>query len=252
MNHTRITHPKLGTITVVRRSNSKIVSARWTGSGLRVNVPESLSNEDITKLIATHSTDFERMRPKALHEAGTRLEYDGGLRITLGYAESVMGRTPTSSVTDRDKTLFIRPIPSALGLSFSINVHPGRSFDSPDVQQSIDAAIKAIARHAAPKILIPRARELADKLGLQVDTWEISQGKTVLGLCFPRQRRIKISYMCVFLPSELRDYIICHELAHLTELNHSKDFHSLCNEYLDGRESKLAAELRHFSWPVLR
>ncbi len=252
MSHLRISHPKLGPITVVKRPNSHIVSARWTGSGLRLNVPEGLSTDEITKLIASHSNDFERMRPTAIHEAGTRLEFDGGLRINLCYAESAMGLTPTAAVPDRDKTLFIHPIQSAVGLSFSINVHPGRSFDSPDVQHSIDAALKAIARHAAPKLLIPRAKELAEKFGLEVDTWEISQGKTVLGLCFPRQRRIKISYMCVFLPAELRDYIICHELAHLSEANHSKEFHQLVNQYLDGRESKLQSELRQFTWPVLR
>lgn len=58
--------------------------------------------------------------------------------------------------------------------------------------------------------------------------------------------------MLVFLPQELRDYIICHELAHLSEMNHSPRFHALLDSYLDGREAMLAARLRAYSWPVLR
>ena len=32
--------------------------------------------------------------------------------------------------------------------------------------------------------------------------------------------------MCVFLPYRLREYIICHELAHLTHFDHSAEFHA--------------------------
>lgn len=43
-------------------------------------------------------------------------------------------------------------------------------------------------------------------------------------------RNLNFSYKILFLPPELRDYIIVHELCHLKELNHSNNFWSLVAE----------------------
>jgi hypothetical protein len=56
--------------------------------------------------------------------------------------------------------------------------------------------------------------------------------------------------MLVFLQQELRDYIVWHELAHLTHMNHSADFHALCNSYCGGREKDMREKLRLVRWPL--
>ena len=40
-------------------------------------------------------------------------------------------------------------------------------------------------------------------------------------------KNLNFSYKILFLPTHLQDYIIVHELCHLAELNHGKDFWSL-------------------------
>ena len=44
-------------------------------------------------------------------------------------------------------------------------------------------------------------------------------------------------------PDDLRDYVICHEIAHLSEMNHGEKFHKLLDSYLDGREAELVRKL---------
>lgn len=139
---------------------------------------------------------------------------------------------------------------------FNIILRSGTDIASPDIQQRIDKGIKLVARKIAPGLLIPRARSIAESLGLTVDKLETAHGHCVLGTCYPRQRRIRLSYINVFLPAQLRDYIICHELAHLTEPGHTPAFHSLCDsycrDYCESTEKQLRHRLRTFRWPVKR
>ncbi len=239
MNSLRINHPSLGLISVVERKGSSKLSARWVNGELHINIPAGLSRIQIAETIERHRSDFEGIRPLPRFSSGMRLRLDGGIVITITAGDASMN----------DVRLRISPTSIS---SFIIELPPLKPVASPEIQKRIDACLKAICRHVAPKILIPRARTIAGRLGLKVDKWEISHGKTTLGLCFPKEKRIKLSYMCMFLSDELRDYIICHELAHLTEPGHTPSFHALCDRYCSGRESELRTILRHYTWPVDR
>lgn len=132
-----------------------------------------------------------------------------------------------------------------------VHVGAGVDIDDADVQGRISRMLAAVAYRVAPSILLPRAREIADAVGDAPAAWEISRGHHTLGRCSSR-RVIALSCMCVFLPPDLRDYIVCHELAHLREMNHSPRFHAICDSYLQGREKALAVALTRFQWPVDR
>ena len=45
-------------------------------------------------------------------------------------------------------------------------------------------------------------------------------------------KNLNFSYKIFFLPSHLQDYIVVHELCHLSELNHGKVFWSLVAEQI--------------------
>lgn len=44
------------------------------------------------------------------------------------------------------------------------------------------------------------------------------------------QKNLNFNYKILFLPEHLRDYIIVHELCHLEEMNHGKEFWKLVEE----------------------
>lgn len=54
----------------------------------------------------------------------------------------------------------------------------------------------------------------------------IKQHETRWGSC-SRKRNLNFNYRLFFLPLELVDYVVVHELSHLQEFNHSKNFWKL-------------------------
>jgi predicted metal-dependent hydrolase len=51
------------------------------------------------------------------------------------------------------------------------------------------------------------------------------------GSCTPARGTIRISHRVAELPKFVRDYVLVHELAHLAEANHGKNFWALVNQY---------------------
>lgn len=100
-------------------------------------------------------------------------------------------------------------------------------------------------------VLVEQAGSVAARIGAAPAAWRIGRGTRTLGCCNAR-REITLSAALMFVPPHLREYVMCHELAHLSEMNHSPRFHALCDAYCGGREGALAAELRAYQWPLLR
>lgn len=45
-------------------------------------------------------------------------------------------------------------------------------------------------------------------------------------------KAICYSYRCAFLSQRCKEYIVVHELSHIKELNHSKDFYNVVKKYM--------------------
>ena len=66
-------------------------------------------------------------------------------------------------------------------------------------------------------------RDIATKHNLQFNRLTIKDVSTRWGSC-SSLRNVNLSLWLLLLPSHLIDYVICHELCHLKELNHSPAF----------------------------
>ena len=70
----------------------------------------------------------------------------------------------------------------------------------------------------------------------------IKNQKTVWGSC-SNKKNLNFNFKILFLPEHLQNYLIVHEICHLKEPNHSKDFWSLVAKTIPDY-SKLRQELR--------
>ena len=226
-------YPDIGIVHLTMRRDSRSITMRWRKDRLHMTVPCNVSEKEIIEALERFKTRLLDRKPS--------LRYHNGQTLQFYSLSIVIGRQHIHP--DR----IIAQYRNGKG---SIMVGDALDFDKDATTSVISDFICKIARRAAHIDLIPRGRELAKDLGANPSDWEISTGHRKLGHC-TASRVISLSYVVLFLPPHLRDYIICHELAHLTEMNHSHKFHALCNEYCKGREKELIAELHNFQWPVL-
>jgi predicted metal-dependent hydrolase len=78
-------------------------------------------------------------------------------------------------------------------------------------------------------LLSERARFFNQHYQFPYSRITIRNQKSRWGSCSKRGH-INFNYKMLFLPPELRDYIVVHELCHLKQLNHSKAFWDLVAE----------------------
>lgn len=90
-----------------------------------------------------------------------------------------------------------------------------------------------------------RVRHYCEAMGVTVGYVTVKDQKTRWGSCSAKGN-VNFNYQLAFLPDELLDYVVIHELAHRRHMNHSRAFwaevEKYCPDYLERRE-----ELKEYS-----
>jgi len=87
-----------------------------------------------------------------------------------------------------------------------------------------------------------RLQQISNETGLDWNRLSIRGQKTRWGSCSARGN-ISLNYKMLFLPENLVDHVLLHELVHTLEMNHSLRFWTLMKKY-DQRSNSHRAELR--------
>lgn len=226
-------YPGIGTVHLTVRHNTHSMTMRWRDGKIYMVVPPSATGSDIQRTLEKFKPRLLARKPSLTFHDGQTLAFDG-FSIYIGRQNIRPGR-------------IIGQIKDGVG---RILISEEMDFNDTEISRGISNIACKIANTLAPEILIPRGKELASKIGISPKGWEINRGHRKLGHC-TSTGIVSLSYAVMFLPQPLRDYIVCHELAHLTEMNHSPRFHALCDRYCNGNEKALTAQLRRFQWPFL-
>lgn len=231
---TVINYEGLGNVRFVVRPSSRKVTAKWKDGMVVCNIPPGLTPENIAPVIRDMIPVMNSHRDTFSFDEHSGFEIDGWK------VEFIRSAAAGSSISATYSTGGCK-----------ISVPETADFSDYDFTRRVSALLCRVAATIAPRVIIPFARAVAAHVGVAPDLWRISHGHRTLGFC-NRRREIALSYMVMFLSRPLKEYIVCHELAHLTEMNHSDRFHRLCDSYCRGREKELAGMVGRYKWPVLR
>ena len=86
--------------------------------------------------------------------------------------------------------------------------------------------IKKFLFKLSNEYITKRCDELAVGLNLKYKDIKIISSRSKWGSC-NNLKQLKFNFRLVCLPKEIIDYVICHELCHIMQLNHSKEFWEL-------------------------
>ncbi len=88
----------------------------------------------------------------------------------------------------------------------------------------------ALCRSFASEVIEMRTLELAAQHKLKVGRVTVRDQSSRWGSCSSR-RTLSLNWRLILLRPQLQDHVILHELAHLTEMNHSQRFWDLLRSY---------------------
>lgn len=223
------------TVRVNPRTKSYIMRRR--ADGLLITVPPLTTHRQLDDAV-------KNLLPRLLKKpAPPRCHYSEGDTIDTPFTRFIVTRQSTDP-------LKIKPMRARDGLSTLLCVGSGIDISSGQTTKTLTSMMMHISRPYVQQTLIPEARRTALRLGCNPAGWKVGYGLRTLGTCSSRGV-ITLSAAIAFLPAHLQHYIICHELAHLRHLNHSPEFHALCNEYCNGHETSLRAELKKHRWSLI-
>ncbi len=232
-----IEHQLLGRVILSVNSNSRSFTARWKADEVNLSVPVGTTREKVLEVLDEMAPKLLSRRPCDIYSIGMTISVPG-LEVELARQHIKPQHLLINYATDQEPKVKL-----LLGGDVDITSAVGKDL--------VTRGLKTVANYYAPSLLLPRAQEIASSLGVKVKGWSIGRGDRRLGCC-NSNGEISLSRICVYLNQELRDYVVCHELAHISEMNHSQRFHDICNRYLDGRERELEHLLKTYPWPIMR
>jgi len=155
------------------------------------------------------------------------------------------GLRPTEVVPQDRQTLAMRVTPVGIQVLIPADLNA----DSPRVQAFIEAGLQKLQTSEVLETSEVSAEDLktlvsmwSERIGVQIKRVQIRTMRNKWASC-SSSGTLTLSADLVQLPSDLVDYVICHELVHLRVPSHGKGFRAVMGCYIpdwEYRERRLA------------
>ncbi|MCL2857406.1 MAG: M48 family metallopeptidase [Oscillospiraceae bacterium] len=186
------------------RSRRKTVAIYVRDGAVEVRAPSRTPKRDIDRFV----TSKEKWITDKLAQSGEQLRLRKNFALTYG-----------ECVTYRGKQY---PIVARYGKQVGFD---GEEFYLPSnlTSEQIKAACVRIYRMLARRDLTEKVTAFAEQMSAMPAGVKINGAKTRWGSCSSR-KSLNFSWRLIMAKDDVIDYVVVHELAHLTEMNHSPRF----------------------------
>lgn len=187
--------------------------------------------------------DIKIVRSMKTNAVSIRILPDAGVKVTIPYFYPIflvnkLLKEKEAWIRQKQQLILARKRDSGphkyyyLGQAYEIGFRPGQE-DVVVVADKLYLAsqsdkykvsyLTSWYKKQARKIIVARVNLLSSKSGDRFTSIGITTADTRWGSCSSR-KTLNFNWKLVMAPLEVIDYVIAHELAHLTNLNHSRDF----------------------------
>ena len=186
------------------RSKRKTLALQIKDGELTVRAPLKLSKATIDKFVASK----EDWIADKLAQSKKMLEQQEAFNLTYGGTILYRGREFAIVARQGNKT----------GIdSDTIFVPPGLSPDE------VKDVCKRLYRRLAKNHINKRVAVLSRHMNVTPSAIRITSAKTRWGSCSSK-KSVNFSWLLIMADDDVIDYVVIHELAHITEMNHSQRF----------------------------
>ncbi len=223
---------------ILRRSRRKSIGLTINDDGLQITAPNWVTLGQIDAAVIEKSAwvlgklRLSQARQQQLATADTLWQHGGripylGKRIVLALDDA--RKTPVFS-----GAAFAPRDGDPLYLALPADAERGRIRDS----------VHSWLQQQAQAWFGQRLQHFLDSSNLTIRRWRLSSAATRWGSC-SSDGNIMLNWRLIHFEPDIIDYVIAHEIAHLRQMNHSKDFWREVGRILPGFERARDALRQH-------
>ena len=188
--------------------------------GVKVAAPKGMTKQQIEEVILKNSKWILEKLQDMEGKKQTKAEFKAGESFSYLGKEYIL---EVIEINNREKE----------GVEIEGLVAPTmRLYIHSNTQENIKKVLLNWYRHEASRILKERIEILGGKTGLYPLSVVIKDQKSRFGSCSSK-KNINLNWKLVMAPMEVIDYVVLHELCHLKEMNHSKEFWNLVESFME-------------------
>jgi predicted metal-dependent hydrolase len=184
----------------------RTIGLKVTAEGLVIHAPKRLAQYQLERVLLQKADWIVKKLSALQHNKIPPLQWQHGEKLLL------LGNEITLKISHAPRSKAINHSPGLLTLAQPN--HDASAVSRKVLQWYKKQAVTDFTR---------RLEIFSAKLGLTMPKLLISSARTRWGSCNSKQE-VRLNWRLMQAPPHLINYVICHELAHLKEMNHSAKF----------------------------
>ena len=202
----------------LERGQRRTIGLRISQEGLLVRAPKRISHSQIEHLLLGKAAWIRKKLEAQQQNVVAPMQWLDGAPLLLlgnGISLSVRQDARTRVIEHKSSMLYV-------------------ALPNPKNEQAIARKVLQWYRKQALVDFARRLELFSTKLGVPTPELFLSNARSRWGSCNSK-REVRLNWRLVMAPPHIINYVVCHELAHLKQMNHSAKFwavvENLCPDY---------------------